>query len=309
LNALNNRVAQLVVSALGVGCQLVAGYETFHGGAEPSAAPHPCDVLMPKKADVSGVLVLTKQASGSCFWIDQTEVTVAAYREYLSQVSSPLSWSADDSASCAWKAEPFDPEHATDDPCVQETAVEDLPLADDKPIRCVDWCDALAYCRWAGKRLCSGDGVMTGVTTNQASLDWAEACSDGGAPYPYGGTKFVPEACNIGLSQAECANVLHFSVCGPTSVPSPAPLHCKSPNGAVDMVGNVAEWTANCGKLPSTDAQAQLCQIKGGSFADEATITCQTSSKYEQRTARNHAVGFRCCTDLTSSERAQLSGG
>jgi formylglycine-generating enzyme required for sulfatase activity len=62
------------------------------------------------------------------FWIDRTEVTVAAYRTCVATGVCPAPARA--SATCTYDA---------DDP--------------DLPVSCVHWADADAYCGWVGKRL------------------------------------------------------------------------------------------------------------------------------------------------------------
>ena len=61
------------------------------------------------------------------------------------------------------------------------------------PMSCVDWCDAAAYCAWAGKRLC---GAIGGGQTPEKSVgdpladEWLYVCTNGGkTKYPYGDTE------------------------------------------------------------------------------------------------------------------------
>jgi serine/threonine protein kinase len=119
---------------------------------------------------------------------------------------------------------------------------------------------AQGLCEVRGGRLCT-------------RTEWRVAC---GGKYPYKG-EFDPEACNSAAP-------------GPTAravKPSGSKLRCRSGWGAYDMVGNVAEWTA--------DGRAN-----GGSARNDAEGgTCYRSLP---RRSGGADVGFRCCADPTATE-------
>ncbi len=295
------RLGTILIGVIGcVGCEVIGGYQSFEGKTEAAAPPHPCDHIVSPRASPepegdAAPMVLTKEASGNCFWIDQTEVTVDRYRTFVSDVSSStLTWTGDDVASCgAWKAQPSDPVPPAADECADQIAGSS-PFADEKPIRCVDWCDALAFCRWAGKGLCGSEPLGNTTDGDTTLTSWTAACNEDGFSYPYGKT-LQDQVCNIGLEDKDCTVDLLGS-CGPTV--APAFPRCTSPSGALNMVGNVAEWVANCGLDVDTEASQQTCTIRGGSFEDDTSVNCQRKLS-RMRHIREPTLGFRCCATRT----------
>ena len=115
----------IAYSLSGSGCQIVGGYQSFQG--------HPCNALPASKPDKRNLatLVLSKQPDGTCYWIDQTEVTVEQYVAFVGDASRPVNWDP----TCTWKTTPSDPIHeTTNDTCIASTAVESEPFRMTKPI-------------------------------------------------------------------------------------------------------------------------------------------------------------------------------
>src|SRR5690606_27208082 len=75
------------------------------------------------------------------------------------------------------------------------------PGVSNEPVRYVNWCDARAFCEWAGKRLCAGmngSALTSAQVDDEADSEWFRVCA-GAAPegvnhYPYGST--YQEVCN-----------------------------------------------------------------------------------------------------------------
>jgi hypothetical protein len=199
------------------------------------------------------------------YFIDSTEVTRTQYQTWLNTDPSvsgqppECSWNDDFVPECSW-------------PPGNEG---------DHPVVCVDWCDAYAYCRGVGKRLCGkiGGGANGFDDFADASKSqWHAACSRGGTnTYPYGDA-YDEQGCN-GSSGSPAAVA---------SYPS-----CQSYPGVYDMSGNVFEWEDSCGPAPP-----DLCRVRGGD-AHLASIVpgdlaCAGYAVYA-RYQRASRVGLRCC--------------
>jgi formylglycine-generating enzyme len=206
------------------------------------------------------------------FDIDATEVTRGQYDAFLKAKAGNMSGQ---SAVCTWNT--------------TYTPSEDWPgytYQIDYPVTSVDWCDAAAYCSWAGRRLCGkrgGGPAPWAVDMTGETAQWVHAClPDSGGLYPYGST-FDVNACN-GKQYDYPARVASFPGCV-GGVP-----------GLYDMSGNVAEWEDSCtGNTGADDA----CSTQGGrvGVADSgAHMVCTTGQGFNRHVAID-TVGFRCCSD------------
>jgi hypothetical protein len=121
-----------------------------HSGREGGAGAEPADVAQPDSiagSCPSGLPGPAMVPAGAfalpTMCIDATEVTNAHYAAFLASSPAPGSGPG----ACTWNVRyeplfhwPPPPERAA------------FPVVD------VDWCDAFAYCAWAGKRLCGDPG-------------------------------------------------------------------------------------------------------------------------------------------------------
>jgi formylglycine-generating enzyme required for sulfatase activity len=150
----------------------------------------------------------------------------------------------------------------------------------DHPVVCVTWYDALAYATW-----------LAGLTGHRWRLpteaEWESAArwdakAKKALTYPWGDT-FDPARCN-------CAEAVgRTSVVG--SYPAGASL-C----GALDMAGNVWEWTSNLADEGDTrlDAgPADIAVLRGGSWFSGPTEVTGASRRAYQPNGYNPAIGFR----------------
>jgi len=225
----------------------------------------------------------------SAFCIDRTEVTVKAYLACVAArgcSAAPLtvSWSGYSAADVKLYS--------------RFCNRDDRP---EHPINCIDWNQATAYCAWAGKRLPS-----------EAEWEYAARGGDGRA-YPWGNE--APSAKRLNACGSECvamakrelntnwAKVHDASDGWETTAPVGSFPDSASPFGALDMAGNVWEWTADW-YGPYTAAAAtnprgahggSFLVIRGGGWDDyDAGDVRAANRDRDEASIRYFYVGFRC---------------
>lgn len=179
------------------------------------------------------------------FCIDRTEVTVAAYRTCAS-CSAPNT--PDISPECNWGREG----------------------AEDHPVNCLNWDQAVAFCRSRGGRL-------------PTEWEWQFAAQGtDGREYPWGNNAPSNQLCWSGVTQ-------RGRTCAVGSFPSG-----RSPFGAEDMAGNVWEWTS------AVDGTSSFCG--GGSWGDTDPARVRASDRQPYPSWNRHwCLGFRCARGLAST--------
>jgi formylglycine-generating enzyme required for sulfatase activity len=196
------------------------------------------------------------------FYVDSTEVTVAQYGAFLAAKNGDTSGQP---AVCSWNTSYYD------------TSIPMSP--DNHPMGNVDWCDATAFCSWAGKRLCGkkGGGAIARADLFTAGISqWYLAC--GG---PNGGTHPNNNStCNSNDGFGNIAPVATFPGC-----------QGYYP-GLYDMEGNVAEWVDGCAGDTGKD---DTCYLMGGGIYDQKSYCTEVYEDW-QRNDTAAVFGFRCCS-------------
>ena len=191
--------------------------------------------------------------------IDLFEVTTAQYASFLADQPRPTPWQ--------WEAV---------DPTIHH----------DRPVIGVDWHDADAYCRWAGKRL-------------PTEAEWEKAArGTDGRLYPWGNQDPTDGRANFALgarfSYSQVLMPVHHYESG------------RSPHGLHHMAGNVWEWTQDWYETsyyeqspprnPTGPAQGQFKVLRGGSWSDLPKYLLTYGRFKLTPGTRNSYTGFRCAS-------------
>lgn len=210
-------------------------------------------------------MLLVTGPDGGRFCIDVTEVTNAQYDAFLAATGGgrvdagvPKAWP--DAGPCALMTTTF-----VRTPNNFDAGGPGFPAVN------MSWCDAYAFCDWAGKRMCRSG------SRDASAGEWYEACSAFGTrKYAYGNA-YVATVCNDTNT--------HSVAVGSASL-------CEGgvAGGLFDMNGNVDEYIDNC------NAARDSCYAVGGNWTDLANATCSFATS-SGPTASLYGIGFRCCAD------------
>ncbi len=215
-------------------------------------------------------MVRVPSLAGGSYCIDSTEVTNDDYAAFLTAKGADTSGQP---AVCGFNGD-YTP--SSDWPA---------PSMGNLPVRWIDWCDARAYCEWAGKRLCGRIGggplVRNNNETNAGMSQWFNACSASGTrTYPYPGV-YVGSACNgVDFGSGTAIDVGQSAACE-GGFP-----------GIFDMSGNVSEWLDSCS---GTAGASDVCNLIGGSSAVGSTALACGSLTSGARSQQAPTFGLRCC--------------
>jgi sulfatase modifying factor 1 len=216
------------------------------------------------------------------FCIDSTEVTEGQYLAFLNDPNvSVTDPSLQPTDVCGWN-NTFVP-NDLDSECSVMSVAFAPEMHPNYPVHCINWCDAYAFCRWAGKHLCGNVDGGTAGTINE----WLYACSrNGDRLYPYGAA-YMPTVCNgADYGAGIVLDVGQLTGC----------VETWDGGGVYDLSGNVREWEDVECESAGGNGQDDGCPTGGGDYAsDSADLECNMPGN-DPRYYCEPLRGFRCCS-------------
>ena len=251
----------------------------------------------------SGYTSQAYPATVSDFLLDKYEITVGRFRKFVAAYSQSMTAAgagknpnnaSDTGWDATWNASlPANATALTTAIQCNATYQTWTPSAsaganEDRPINCINWYEANAFCIWDGGRL-----------PTEAEWNYAAAGGSEQRVYPWGAT--AP-----GAIAALAAYGCYYGGTGTcTGVSNIAPVGSVSAGngkyGQADLAGNVWEWTLDwdatyatpCANCADTTA-ATYRVIRGGSFYDGASYLLSSNRYTGSPTYHYGNFGARC---------------
>jgi formylglycine-generating enzyme len=270
-------------------------------------------------------------ATISDFRLDQYDVTVGRFRQFVSAVMRTDAGDAGDTgiADGGWVPEAGSGKHAhlydgnglvnagsaggyetgwvaSDDSNIApldanlescapfSTWTDPAGSQESLPINCVNWCESYAFCIWDG-----------GFLPSDAEWEYAAAGGGGGSgerEYPWGaedpGTSnaYAIYGCNFPLgNDAGCTGVANVARVGTA-------LSGAGAWAQLDLAGNMYQWDLDwyaayvnpCVDCANLTALPSGRVIRGGDFYHSTSLLLATSLYDAMPSTRNYTIGFRC---------------
>jgi len=166
-----------------------------------------------------------------------------------------------------------------------------VPLEDDLPVLHVNWFEASAYCRWAGRRL-PNEAEWEMAASSEPATD-GQGIAECKRLYPWGDTPPTPARANLDWCKMGCIEVYAL----PAS---------DSAFGCRQMIGNTWEWTASVFepfpgfiagpyKEYSVPWFGDHRVLRGGCWATRSGLISNNYRNFYKPDRRDVWAGFRTC--------------
>ena len=221
------------------------------------------------------------KANTGAFWIDEYEVTIGQYAQFLAALK------AEGSDKYEAPNVPKGHRHENDlwlniyKAASQGVKYNGSEIDLNCPAVYVDWFDAVAYAKWKGHRL----------PTEQ---EWEKAArGTDGRRFPWGEDATAIKQVNTSADHVESDHKVKGASDGYNFwSPVDVMLGDKSPYGAMDMAGNVAEWTATVERRGQLDYPI----VRGGTFSSKSFEVTNRVAELNSLDYKDR-VGFRTVSD------------
>lgn len=240
------------------------------------------------------------------YWIDQTEVTVEAFRKFVAATGYITDGERNGNAGWIWNYKDNDwnkidsPDSGPNWRRPMGGKKDDIGI-DQHPVVQVSWNDASAYCAWTGGRL-----------PTEAEWERAARGDNDTRMYPWGGSDVLGNLLNFGDKSFKCRFCdVHVDDGYQYTAPVGTFPAGASPFGLLDMAGNVYEWVqdsydegvcypsgavTNPSPLEGGDERI----MRGGSYADYDGVywKLRVDNRWSRLPGSSFGdVGIRCVYD------------
>jgi sulfatase modifying factor 1 len=249
-------------------------------------------------------------ATVSDFRLDTYEITVGRFRTFMANYVQPaggsgrnqnnqnnLAPSVDSGWNASWNTDGSletsvltIADNLSCTPYATWTTFEGAPADESRPIDCLDWFYAEAFCIWDGGRL-----------PTEAEWNFAAAGGSEQRLYPWGSTVPVD---NAALANHSCLYV-DGGCNGAASVAPVGSIPAGNGKwGQADLAGNVWEWVQdwftstyanpcdNCSYLPTASSTTRV--LRGGSFYFNESFLLTSDRSYDSPSTLGLDYGARC---------------